>query len=302
MSYAAARSTAAWIERSDRAVIRMHGRDPLRMIQGLVTNDVAQAAIDTPVYAAFLTPKGKMIGDARILRRVSGDVWVEADITALENIEANLKRTVPPLYARAERMSDVRVIGVYGPASIDVNMEAELKLATSYTGYPGVDFLVRGDVVLPDLPRLGFDDLETLRIEAASPRWGFELTEDVIPLEAGLRSAAISETKGCYTGQEIIIRILHRGHVNRHLRGLLLGVTPVPALDSEIVRASDQKVIGRITSACVSPMLQQTIAMGYIRREIEPGQTVLVGNHEALVVELPFQQQSHGGISRVRSA
>ena len=185
MSYAAARSAAALIERSDRAVIRMYGRDPLRMIQGLVTNDVVNAPIDTAVYATFLTPKGKMIADARVIRHSSGDVWIEADTGALENIEANLKKSVPPLFARAERLTDVRVIGVYGPASVDVQIpEAELKLATSYTGDTGVDFLVRGDASLPDLPRLSFDDLDTLRIEAGSPRWGKELTEDVIPLEA----------------------------------------------------------------------------------------------------------------------
>jgi folate-binding protein YgfZ len=301
MSYAAARSHAALVERSDRAVTRMYGRDPLRMIQGLVTNDVANGPLDTPVYAVFLTPKGKMIGDARVIRRAS-DIWIEADIAALENIEAHLKKSVPPLFARAERLADVRVIGVYGPAAAGVSMEAELKLATSYTGNAGFDFLVRGDATLPDLPRLSFDELDVLRIEAGSPRWGAELTEDVIPLEAGLRHVAISETKGCYTGQEIIIRILHRGHVNRHLRGLLLGSAAVPARDTEVVRAVDQKVVGKITSACASPLLQQTIAMAYIRREIEPGQIVMVAGHEATVIELPFQQQNHGGISRIRSA
>lgn len=302
MSYAAARSSAAWIERSDRGVIRMHGRDPLRMIQGLVTNDVAKAEIDAAVYAAFLTPKGKMIGDARIVRRESGDIWIDADTNALENIAANLKKTVPPLYARCERLADVRVIGVYGPAAVDVNVDADVKLPTSYTGDAGFDYFVRGEISAPELSQITFDELETLRIEAASPRWGYELTEDVIPLEAGLRAAAISETKGCYTGQEVIVRILHRGHVNRHLRGLLLGKAPVPPRDAEVARAVDQKTVGKITSACASPLLQQTIAMGYIRREIEPGQTVLVNNHEARVVELPFQQQDHGGISRVRSA
>jgi len=302
MSYAAARSQAALIERGDRAVTRMYGRDPVRMIQGLVTNDVANAPLDTPIYSVFLTPKGKMIGDARVMRRASGEVWIEASTAALDNIEANLKRTVPPLFARAERLTDVHVIGVYGPASTDVRMDAELQLATSYTGDPGVDFLVRGVATLPDLPRLSFEELETLRIEAGSPRWGAELTEEIIPLEAGLRQSAISESKGCYTGQEVIIRILHRGHVNRHLRGLLLGGSPVPEPDAEVVRGVDQKVIGKITSACESPLLQQTIAMAYIRREIEPGQTVNVNGHDATVIELPFQHQNHGGISRIRSA
>jgi folate-binding protein YgfZ len=302
VSYTAARTSAAIIERTDRAITRMYGRDPVRMIQGLVTNDVASASVDTPVYATFLTPKGKLIGDARVIRRANNDVWIEADTAALENIEANLTRTVPPLFARAQRLSDARVIGVYGPAVRDVRMTSELELPTSYTGDPGIDFVICGDATLPDLPHLSFDELETLRIEAGSPRWSAELTEDVIPLEAGLRHAAISETKGCYTGQEVIIRILHRGHVNRHLRGLLLGDTPVPERDAEILRPLDGKVVGKITSACVSPLLQQTIAMAYIRREVEPGQNVKVNGQDALVVELPFQKQSHEDVSRIRSA
>ncbi len=300
MSYADARDRAALIERTDRAVTRLYGRDPLRMIQGLVTNDVAGAPVDTPVYAAFLTPKGKMVGDARVIRRANGDVWIEANSTALENIEAHLKKSVPPLFARAERMAEARVVGVYGPRSADVQIPSELQLATSYTGDAGVDIIILGEPALPDLPLLTFDDLETLRIEAGSPRWGSELTEDVIPLEAGLRAAAISESKGCYTGQEIIIRILHRGHVNRHLRGLLMGDVGITK-DVEITN-TDGKAIGKVTSVCKSPLLQQTIALAYVRREVAPGESVNVGGAAATVVELPFLKRDHEGISRVRSA
>lgn len=302
MSYRAARTGAALIERSDRVVTRMFGRDPVRMIQGLVSNDVANAPIDTPLYCTFLTPKGRLIADARVLRRPDNDVWIEADAAAMVNIEAHLKKSVPPLFARAQRLADLHVIGVYGPRSGDVKIASELALPTSYTGDPGTDFIVRDAIELPDVPRLTFEELEVLRIEAGSPRWGADLTEEVIPLEAGLREAAISETKGCYTGQEVIIRILHRGHVNRHLRGLLLGNAPVPELDAPIAHGPDGKIVGKITSACVSPMLQQTIALGYVRREVAPGETVSVGGVTASVVELPFEKRDYEGDSRIRSA
>jgi tRNA-modifying protein YgfZ len=302
VSYQAARTNVALIERTDRAVARLHGRDPLRMIQGLATNDVAGAPIDAPVYAAFLTPKGKMIGDARVMRRANNDVWIEADATALLQIEAHLKKSVPPLFARAERVAAARVVGVYGPRCTEVEIANELKLPTSYAGVAGFDFIVLGDIELPELPRLSFEELEMLRIEAGSPRWGAELNEDVIPLEAGLRSTAISESKGCYTGQEIIIRILHRGHVNRHLRGLLMGDAPIPESGAEISKLAEAKVVGKVTSACASPLLQQTIALAYVRREVAIGENVQIGNRNATVVELPFQKQEHEGISRVRSA
>ena len=122
------------------------------------------------------------------------------------------------------------------------------------------------------------------------PRWGAELSEDTIPLEAGLGERAISTTKGCYTGQEVIIRILHRGHVNWHLRGLLLGDAPVPAHHSTLTRPDVEKPVARITSACVSPRFDQTIALGYVRREVEPpaGLVFVDTKAPAHVVALPF--------------
>jgi folate-binding protein YgfZ len=132
--------------------------------------------------------------------------------------------------------------------------------------------------------------LEVLRIEAGRPRWGAELGEDVIPIEAGLLDRAISTTKGCYTGQEVIIRILHRGHVNRHLRGLILGES-VPDPGTELFRAGEPKTVGRITSACLSPRFGRALALGYVRREIEPGHVLRTGSPDgepAEVCALPF--------------
>src|SRR5690606_23668699 len=99
----------------------------------------------------------------------------------------------------------------------------------------------------------GLDALEVLRIEAGQPRWGAELTGDVIPLEAGLRASAISETKGCYTGKEVIVRILHRGHVNWHLGGVLLGELPPPSAGTQLIDPAEGRKVARITSACRSP-------------------------------------------------
>ena len=104
---------------------------------------------------------------------------------------------------------------------------------------------------------------------------------------------AISFSKGCYTGQEVIIRIAHRGHVNKHLRGLLLGDAPTPAPGTRLVNAETGKDAGWLTSVAHSPMLAQTVARGYVRREVEPGATVHLGTAEgaaATVVKLPFER------------
>ena len=259
--------------RKDRRVIRMFGRDPLKMIQGLATNDIAGAPENASVYTAFLTPKGKMVGDARVLRRPGGDIWIEADAAAADNIASNLKKFVPPLFGKFEFTDYAVVTG-------DVAEPLAVLQNPFQSDRP--DFIVSAE----GATAAETADLEVARIEAGEPKWGHELTEDVIPLEAGLRDVAISQNKGCYTGQEVIIRILHRGHVNRHLRGILTGSSEVPERGTELTR--DGKTVGKITSAVYSQRYDQAIALGYVRREVEPGSLVQMNGRNVTVVELPF--------------
>ena len=172
-------------------------------------------------------------------------------------------------------------------------------MQTAYAGGPGGDLIAPAAVVERAGARLAEAgvvelepaELEILRIEAGSPRWGAELTEETIPLEAGLRERAISESKGCYTGQEVIVRILHRGHVNWQLRGMLLGDVPPPERGAPLLDPADGRRLGRITSACVSPAQGRTIALGYARRELTlPARLRLerADGPEVTVVALPF--------------
>ncbi len=309
--YAAARGSAVLVERNDRAFVRVYGRDPVKMVQGLITNDLATASAGRSVYAGMLTPKGKLIADMRVLQR-GPDVLIETDGAALANIMANFKKYVPPLFARAEDVtSQYTMFGVYGPESrallapraelpdsIDHTREQSdgtVLVRSDYIDEDGWDIIAQGEgatsiaAALANVTRASLDTLEVLRIEAGTPRWGAELDENVIPLEAGLRERMISETKGCYTGQEVIIRILHRGHVNRMLRGALLGSADAPAHDTELF-TSDGKQVGRITSSCVSPRHGQTIALCYARRELVLPVTLRAGapGVDAQVVTLPF--------------
>ncbi|HEX9107692.1 MAG TPA: hypothetical protein VF832_10700, partial [Longimicrobiales bacterium] len=244
--YAAARDGAVVIDRADRVVLRVSGRDPVRMLQGLITNDLASAADGVVVYAAFLTPKGKMVADARLLRR-GGVVLVESAAGAQAGLREHLGKYVPPLFARVEERSGLAVLGVYGERALAVadavvNGEAADPAQATSPGSDGGILTLPASDVAEDAGRdllvaegevaevwdalvaagarpAGHGTLEVLRIEAGRPRWGAELNEGVIPLEAGLKERAISTSKGCYTGQEVIVRILHRGHVNRELRG-----------------------------------------------------------------------------------
>jgi folate-binding protein YgfZ len=318
--YVAAQSAAALVDRSDRTTFLLTGRAPVKMIQGLVSNDVAGAAEGQGVYATMLTPKGKLVADLRAFR-LGEQVLLDVPAAAASAVRDHLRKFVPPLYARVEDPG-LGMMSVYGPAAHEILARAlplvpaeqseedrfvKLSLETGplvvilsrYSGSTGYDVLspIDGIPALWEMLQAGgarpcgHAALEVLRIEAGQPRWGAELDENVIPLEAGLRERAISETKGCYTGQEVIIRILHRGHVNWHLRGLLFGDVSVPAAGTELMRANDAKVVGRVTSACFSPAHGQAIGLGYVRREIEALAELRLGRSEgppARVVTLPF--------------
>ena len=126
------------------------------------------------------------------------------------------------------------------------------------------------------------DAVEVTRIEAGRPEFGADMDEHTIPLEAGIESRAISYTKGCYVGQEVIIRVLHRGHgrVARRLVGLL-GADAHGTLARGMRIEAERKLIGSITSAVVSPRLRRPIALGYVHRDFaEPG-TVLQVTEDA---------------------
>ena len=121
------------------------------------------------------------------------------------------------------------------------------------------------------------------------PRFLRDMDRDTIPLEAGIESRAISFTKGCYVGQEVVIRVLHRGHgrVARKLVGLVLNATQ-PVSTGSIVRSGERE-IGRVTSSAFSPALQKPIALAYVHRDfIGPGTAVSVDGEDAEVTTLPF--------------
>jgi len=165
------------------------------------------------------------------------------------------------------------------------------------TGEPGFDLYVesaRGGELRRALIEAGAaevdaDTAEAIRIEAGVPLFHRDMDEETIPLEAGIESRAISFSKGCYVGQEVIIRVLHRGHgrVARRLVGLRLEGDVVPPAGARI-RAGDRE-IGEVTSSTRSPALQTPIALGYVHRDfVEPGTKVTLDGATAEVVTLPF--------------
>ncbi|MGC4085205.1 MAG: glycine cleavage T C-terminal barrel domain-containing protein [Vicinamibacterales bacterium] len=195
--------------------------------------------------------------------------------------------------------SVLRALPEHGNVRQDAHGQPAVVLRISDAGVDGFDLIVAREALAATVERLhtagavDVDDetADILRIEAGVPLFGHDMDEETIPLEAGIESRAISFTKGCYVGQEIVIRVLHRGHgrVARKLVGLVLpeGIA-APARGSAL--AAGDKEIGRVTSSCVSPRLGRAIALGYVKREIAEAATPVTtaSGDTAAIVTLPF--------------
>jgi folate-binding protein YgfZ len=152
----------------------------------------------------------------------------------------------------------------------------------------------KADVFRTALVSNGVDNLdpetaEVIRIEAGIPKFNQDMDEDTIPLEAGIESRAISFSKGCYVGQEVIIRVLHRGHgrVARKLVGLVVEGETSPSIGARVT--SNDREIGNVTSAAISPTLKRPIALAYLHRDFLAERTaVMIDGAEASVERLPF--------------
>jgi folate-binding protein YgfZ len=326
--YAALRQGAGLVDRSDRGRIVVSGSDRRSYLHGLLTNDIAGLKAGEGCYAAYLTPQGRMLTDLAVYEL--GDVLLlTLDLDVKDAILAKLDQFV---FSEDVQLGDVTgtfaavaiagpraaaivesVITGAGPGAVALladygNVRAEFAgrpviiLRITDTGEPGYELLVdvaqgaslAGAFREAGAVDVGTDTSDAVRIEAGVPKFHRDMDEETIPLEAGIESRAISLTKGCYVGQEVIIRVLHRGHgrVARKLVGLTIAGTPgnvnVPPPDTPI-HAADGRDIGRITSSAWSPAMKSAIALGYVQRDfLEVGTKVTIGGEGAVVTAVPF--------------
>jgi folate-binding protein YgfZ len=329
--YDALRSGTACVRRSDRGVIRLRGVDRSTWLQGLVTNDLRPLAPGHRIYSAWLTPQGRMITDLWIVATDEAllldvpaplaaglatrlDSLIFAEDVQVEEVSAEMPCTH---ILGAGVQGAVQGAGVQEPAAPRLAEDAGRAKTGAGVLIPdgtyGVPALVAyGDLdVLLDAhglswlrgaPQVDLDTFDVLRIEAGVPKFLVDMTEDTIPLEAGIEHRAISFTKGCYVGQELIVRVTQRGggRVAKKLVGLALeGVDLAAGPDDRTTLASGAPIhtgaraIGHVTSAAFSPRLGRVIALGYVHRDFVTPDThveVLDGAHRrpAVVTTLPF--------------
>jgi len=322
-AYQAARARAASIDRSSHGRIVVRGNDRATYLQGLLTNDIVALTAGSGCYAAYLTPQGRMISDLRVYEL--GDVLllnlpdVETKSTVLGKLEqfifsedvqlgdvtgafaqvAVVGPAAAPIVAAllGESVERVGALAEHGCLRASIAGGAAIVTRVTDTGEPGFDVYVEA-AGLPALeaalasggvPELDAATADVLRVEAGVPLFHRDMDEDTIPLEAGIEARAINMNKGCYVGQEVIVRVLHRGHgrVAKKLAGLTIDSDAVPALGS-IVKSGD-KDIGQVTSAVRSIALGRPIALAYVQRDfLEPGTTVSIGGAVARVTLQPF--------------
>jgi folate-binding protein YgfZ len=313
--YTALRERAGLVDRDDRGHIDVTGPDAAEFLQGQVTNDVEALEPGTGCYAAMLTPKARIVADMRIFRRSPDELWIDTPADALDVVLRDLRMyKIGRQVEIADRTGERSVLSLTGPAAREFAGEALggnvllpdlAEHSFTETGAAGRTLLVAAtdtgidllgaretiDETARVLAAAGAEPVsaeaaEVLRIETGRARLGADMSEETLPGEAGIVDRAVSFTKGCYVGQEPVARMYHRGHPNRHLRGLRLAT---PAEPGTPLLAGDKEV-GRVTSVATSPRLGP-IALGIVRREVEPGDEVRVGpdGPAATVVELPFE-------------
>jgi len=266
-----------WVPRTDRGRLRLTGPDALEFLQALVTNDVAALQVGHSIDALYLTPQGRMITDMRVFRGESEVlISVPAEIAATLAVRLDFLIFAEDVQVTdvSQLMHEITLVGDNLAHSKDIFFDAER------------DASMRTELEADGLPVLDPADLEVMRIEAGRARWGVDMNEETIPLEAGLLDRTISQTKGCYVGQEVIVRVLHRGggRVAKRLMKIAVGGehADVPAAGTLIT--IDGHDVGKITSAARSRRLGRVVALGYIQRDhANAGTGVTVGGATAVV-------------------
>jgi len=290
-------SAAGWADCSARGRLRFAGTDAVPFLQALVSNDVSRLTPGEGVYATYLTPHGRMVADLELYRRADGIVASVAPGLG----ESLAKRFDQLIFSEDVRVTDestrtteLVVVGAEAPRllgdALGVNEDALSRLGELGHMDFSEGFVARtGEALLPifkvftevekqlsvvdrlvaqGMINISDDLVDALRVEAGRPRFGVDMTDETIPLEAGLLERGISTTKGCYVGQEIVIRVLHRGggRVARRLVTVSFDASDaVPQAGARLEHHGHE--VGKLTSVAHSPSQDRWLGLGYVHRD-----------------------------------
>lgn len=330
--YQEARNGAAFDERLDRGRVLLTGADARGFLHALLTNDLEALAPRTGCYAALLTPQGRMITDMDVLAveghqgqahllvvpsdvagplaaRLDRSIFAEqVEVWDVSGMTSHFSVAGPKAGPAVDAVAAALGHGAVATDLVKPYDSAALKLAENQgaiiwrsddLGLDAFDIAVPSE--FSDITRstlaahaapLSAEARETLRVEAGRPKFHVDMTEETIPLEANLLERAISTTKGCYVGQEVIIRVLHRGGgrvakklVRLRFAGGTATQDPESAPASGMLLADGEREVGRVTSAVWSPRDDAAIGLGYVHRDFaREGVTLALANGGSAVI------------------
>ena len=286
---------------SARAKFRVSGADRLRFLNGQVSNDARKARADSAIRACVLNAKGKIDADVMIVAHRESFL-IDAEAEVREQLALRLERYIIADDVQIDDVSDeFALLHVSRPAVPQIE-QAVVTASANRFSVDGRDVWIARDQrdrmwqeLSLQIRTCDDDCVEVLRIERGIPRWGRELNNDIIPLEAGLEASAIDFAKGCYIGQEVISRMKMSGQTNKRLCGLL------PTGESSVAPGmrlmSGGKDVGWITSVAQSERVGRTIALGFLKRgfqetgaqfDVQMADGAALPNTRVEVAALPF--------------
>ncbi len=297
---------AALVDRSHRTILKLTGKDPVGMLNAILTNEVPRAG-NTGAYAALLNPKGRLQTDLRVLK-ADEDVLVDTEPEGAEAAREILGRYAPFSRVKIKDLSakgSWGILGLYGPRaheflgnlqlaeheSTEVEVGDTKVLAAGVTlPVTGLDLLgpeealraVREHLEQAGAKPIGPEAYETIRVEAGLPRFGVDITPENFPAEAGILDRAVSFSKGCYPGQETVAKMYYRGRPNRTLYRLEIEGSP-PSPSAPILQ--EEKHVGTVTSIAPLTIDGRTLALGYLSRNAQKDAPLSAG--EAAVLPIP---------------
>ena len=310
------REGVALVDRPERSLLRLAGKDPAGMLNAVLTNDVP-ARENRGTYALLLNPKGRVQTDLRVVK-AGGEILLDTEPEGAEATKEILSRYAPFSRVKLEELPDWKVLGIYGPLAEELLERPDLaEHGTKQVEIEGIPVLVVGvavpvggyDLISPSdaLDKIrgllmgrgavpaDYAAYETARIAAGIPRFGTDITPDNFPGESkNILERAVSFGKGCYPGQETVARMHYRGSPNKRLYRFELetGQEEAPEAGDEILQGekgivgsiSSVDVVGRLTSVAPLPINDRTYALGFLARKADPEAPMKAEDAQVLAV------------------
>lgn len=308
---------AAVCDLSNRVTIALTGRDRVRWLNGMVTNNIRDLVTGRGVYAFIITPQGRILGDIYAYN-LGESLRLETDQAQLEKVlQIFRKYIIMDKVELADKSAEVVALGITGPRSQQTMSAAGMeipdldKLQLAETQWQDSNLtVVRNDndvesyemwldpakldalrtaLIKAGAEPVSAEAVELLRIASGIPRYGQDITERELPHETG-QLRALHFSKGCYIGQEIVERIRSRGAVHRQFNGFRVD-GPLPAPGTKII--AGEKEVGEITSSVLLPFSKGEVAaaLGYVRREpANSGVPLRAADSTLSIAALPFRE------------